>query len=88
MNVLVGKTTLNFNMTIAYLLEIKSMKKSQESSSSGDQALTILDGTDKVKNHKKKKRGKRKGRHTCYLYDKEDYMINDHLSLNTIRGSC
>jgi len=26
-NILVGKTTLNFNVTVAYLLEVESLKK-------------------------------------------------------------
>ena len=42
MNILIGKTTLNFNETVAYLLEAESLKKLQESSSSGDQALTVF----------------------------------------------
>jgi hypothetical protein len=63
------------------------LKKPQESSSSGDQALTISGGTCKVKNHGKKK-GKSKGSRTCYLCDKEGHMIKDYPNLKTMRGVC
>ena len=85
MNILIGKTTLNFNETIAYLLEAESLKKPQESSSSGDQALTVSGGAGKVKNHRKKK-GNNKGKRKCYLCDEEGHMIKDCPNLKTMRG--
>ncbi len=60
MNILVGKTTLNFNQTVAYLLEAESLKKPHDSSSSGDQALAILGEAGKGKNH-----GKKRGKGYC-----------------------
>ena len=63
------------------------MKKSQESSFSGDQALTVLSGAGKVKNHGKKK-VKIKGQCTCYLCEKEGHMIKDYPCLKTMRGAC
>lgn len=87
MNILVGKTTLNFNETVAYLLEAESLKKPQESSSSGDQALTVSSGAGKVLNRGKKK-GKSKGSRTCYLCDKEGHMIKDCPNLKNMRGAC
>lgn len=55
MNILIVKTTFNFNETVSYLLEAESSKKSQESSFLGDKALTVLGGVGKVQNHRKKK---------------------------------
>ena len=59
-NILVEKNTLNFDKIIAYLLEAESLKKMQESSFLGDQALIVSGGVGKVKNNEKKK-GKIKG---------------------------
>ena len=39
MNILIGKTTLNFNVAVAYLLEVESLKKPQESSFSSNESL-------------------------------------------------
>ena len=78
---------MNFNKIVAYLFEAESSKKPQESSFSGDQALTVLSGAGKVKNHGKKK-GKSKGQCTCYLCEKEGHMIKDYPCLKTMRGAC
>jgi len=59
-NIIVEKNTLNFDKIIAYLLEAESLKKMQESSFLGDQALIVSGGVGKVKNNEKKK-GKIKG---------------------------
>lgn len=57
MNIIIVKTTLNFNETVAYLLQAESLKNLHESSSSSDQALTVSCGAWKVK-----KLGKKKGK--------------------------
>ena len=87
MNILVEKTTLNFYKAVAYMLEVESLKRPQESSFWGDQDLTISGGAGKVMNHGKKK-GRRKGQCTCYLCEKEGHMIKDYQSLKIVKVAC
>lgn len=81
------ETTLNYNETVAYLLDSESLKKPKESSFLGDQALIVSGGLGKIKKNGKKK-AKSKGQHTFDLCDKEGHMIKDCPSLRTMREVC
>lgn len=64
MNILVGKSTLKFNQAVVYVLEVMSLKKPLESSSSCDQALATICVAGKNMLHEQE--GQEKG-HTCML---------------------
>ena len=67
MNILIGKTTLNFNEIVAYLLEVESLNKPQESSFLSDQALTISARVGKVIIMGRRKARARDNLHATYV---------------------